>query len=463
MAQETQDMALNFGDPPTTVNGYVLINTDNGDMEWFRHGDNAPTFVSNKDEKNGKPGGYKWVPHSDSSITNLIKNDPDLAVKVTFSGNPNAIAELADQIESDIANPESPQIKALNKTRVDLVNEFGTEEEKQELLTLDENGKPKLPEAIGLDQVAEVADSIANIPVEQGVDINDDEFAGLRYPEDIDTLNQDYIKITVLEYGQKSFESGTEDKPFVGFTARKFTVGNTIILPIQSSIKDQNTVKWADGQLNPLQAGAAGLSGELSGFSQEKVSKALGDVLKDKSVSEAIVTQLIQKASGATGLFSRLSGAIANPNLELLFEGPQLRPFNLAFFMSPRTASEAKIVRKIIRVFKQYMAVQRSSNGVFLKSPSVFRVQYMAAGGKEHGGINRFKECALRDLSVDYTPGGSYSTFNDDKKTMTAYSVTMSFQELEPVFSDEYNYKNTDKPKYAIQSAGTPAADEIGY
>ena len=60
MAKVTKDVPLSFGDPKQTINGYVLVNTDNGDMEWFRHGDSSPTFVSNKDEK------YKWKPKNDN-------------------------------------------------------------------------------------------------------------------------------------------------------------------------------------------------------------------------------------------------------------------------------------------------------------------------------------------------------------------------------------------------------------
>ena len=182
-----------------------------------------------------------------------------------------------------------------------------------------------------------------------------------------------------------------------------------------------------------------------------------GDALKAEGVQDAIVTSLTAEASGAQGLLSRLTGAIANPNLELLFQGPELRPFSLSFFMSPRDEAEATTVRKIIRALKQAMAVKRAANGIFLKAPDIFRVKYMQAGGIEHGAINRFKECALLQMSVDYTPGGTYSTFNDGKKTMTAYRVDLSFQELEAVFAEEY------KEGYPTGSSSSPAFDEIGY
>jgi hypothetical protein len=190
------------------------------------------------------------------------------------------------------------------------------------------------------------------------------------------------------------------------------------------------------------------------------VVDALKGVLKDQNVQDAVVTSLIGKSANATGLLSRLGGSIANPNLELLFNGPQLRPFSLEFFMSPRSPAEAIVVKKIIRALKQAMAVKRATNGIFLKAPDVFRVKYNQAGGKEHASINRFKECAMTDMSVDYTPGGTYSTFNDADNTMTAYKMTLNFKELEPVFADEYVASGG---KYPIESSGSPGVNEIGY
>ena len=145
----------------------------------------------------------------------------------------------------------------------------------------------------------------------------------------------------------------------IGFSARNFELGNTIILPIQAGIKDQNMVKWSGQEMNPAckQQLRVLLIKHLTEMSRVQQA-AMGDALKQR-VSQAIVTSLIEKASGAQGLLSRLTGAIANPNLELLFQGPELRPFSLSFFMSPRDEAEAVTVRKIIRLFKQAMAVKR--------------------------------------------------------------------------------------------------------
>ena len=42
-------------------------------------------------------------------------------------------------------------------------------------------------------------------------------------------------------------------------------------------------------------------------------------------------------------------------------------------------------------------------------------------------------------------PDGSYMTFNDPEGTMTAYSMQLSFTELEPLYYDDYDKYSTDE------------------
>ena len=41
------------------------------------------------------------------------------------------------------------------------------------------------------------------------------------------------------------------------------------------------------------------------------------------------------------------TGAIVNPNMELLFNAPQLRPFAFTYRLSPRNREESVMVKKI--------------------------------------------------------------------------------------------------------------------
>ena len=91
-------------------------------------------------------------------------------------------------------------------------------------------------------------------------------------------------------------------------------------------------------------------------------AKAVLATQAGSDVRSAINVYLAQQAVGAQNLLSRTTGAIANPNLELLFTGPQLREFGFTFRLSPRDADEATQVRKILRFFKQGMSVKTTAS-----------------------------------------------------------------------------------------------------
>ena len=156
-----------------------------------------------------------------------------------------------------------------------------------------------------------------------------------------------------------------------------------------------------------------------------------------------------------------------NPNMELLFKKPQLRPFTFTFKLAPRSRSEAISVINIIRTFKQSMAPIRSESNLFLRTPHTYRLQYMSRG-KVHPYLNMFKECALTNLNMKYTPDGNYSTYEDG--VMTAYEMTMQFKEIEPVFNDDYEMsgestigQDTDLDWDSSNQGAGKMSTKIGY
>ena len=194
------------------------------------------------------------------------------------------------------------------------------------------------------------------------------------------------------------------------------------------------------GTINPLQAFGLGfLNNPRESFKnlRDEVLNAKGTSSFLSDVGNSVKVLAFQEALGITGLLSRTAGAVFNPNTELLFRGPQVRPFNFSFFLAARSEPEAKEIRRIIRYFKQNMAILETENKLFLKAPNVFQIRYVYGNTNEdHPGLNRIKECALKSFNVDYNPDNSYMTFEDG--TMTAYRITMQFQELLPVTDSDY-------------------------
>ena len=129
--------------------------------------------------------------------------------------------------------------------------------------------------------------------------------------------------------------------------------------------------------------------------------------------------------------------------MELLFSGPEMRTFNFNFTLTPRDREEARTVRKIIRAMKRNMTPQRSESNTFLKTPRIFKIEYIyGEGNMPHPFLNKFKPCACRNFTVNYTPDGSYMTYAGEP-SMTSYQISMAFGEIEPIYADEYKGINS--------------------
>lgn len=279
-----------------------------------------------------------------------------------------------------------------------------------------------------------------------------------RYPLEIPPgLTYDYIKFTSLKYVPSGLDvlGKKQNRSATLFT--KKNIQETIILPMIPAISESNTVNWGSDNLGFIaalageaaQKGVESVGSLLTGKFNEFGSgvsdafRSLGSNLdaisRDATARQAIAAYFAGQIVGSN-LLTRNSGAVVNPNMELLFRGPELRGFGFTFNFTPRYDKEAKEIRDIIKVFKKNMAVQRSSSNLFLKTPNVFQIEYIFNGNTtngQHPFLNKFKVCALTGFNVDYTPNGSYMTYQTG--SMTRYSVTMSFKEIEPIYADEYN------------------------
>ena len=316
---------------------------------------------------------------------------------------------------------------------------------------------------------------------------NKNTYGVLFYPSFIEKSNQDKLKITILEFapkkapkgkvtktkqvfsgepgsfGRKDVEYETEDliksRDKFSFDSRKRmefskrTLGH-MTLPIPDGVSDANRVNFGNGNLNPAQAIFADVASAAFLGTGDRVTKKISNLVN----SEEFETDQIKKSIGALAagnvlgvnsdeFIARTEGQIFNNNLELLFQGPTLRSFNFQYKFSPRDESEIKQVMKIIRAFKQSSAVQRSRTGIFLVTPNTYKLEFKKGGrtlgtSNRHRFLPRMKECALLGVNVNYMPEGSYMTYDTEdisfEGSMVTYVVTLSFQELDPVFNGDY-------------------------
>ena len=280
-------------------------------------------------------------------------------------------------------------------------------------------------------------------------------YENLKYPLSLESDKQDFIMFSLVEYlprglnskgkgglSSRSVPATTAAKGMVeGQTAGERKILGSAILPIPAGIQDQNNIDWSDDSMDPIKQGIGNITDaalDPNGDVGEAVST---EVNRTATNGRAIHQAMVSELSGIDATKRNL-GAVINKNTELLFGGPKLRSFNFTFRLSPRSKDEAKVVKKIIRFFKQGASAKKGENFMFIKSPHTFFIHYYAAGGKVHPWLNSFKECALSGVSVQYTPDGQYSTFPDG--AMTSYSLQLNFKELEPVFDSDYKDLDSD-------------------
>lgn len=268
----------------------------------------------------------------------------------------------------------------------------------------------------------------------------------LYYPITLKKDKQDILQIDMVKYSPTPLSSET----LSGFGTKptKEEIKGTVYLPIPAGISDSNGVSWQSDEINPLQAAGANFAtSAITGG-----AAAAGQTLENQagavqggigSIKTALAAAVAESAIGTQNLLSRTKGVVTNPNMELIFTGPQLRQFSFTYKLSSRSKKESEMIRSIIRFFKQGMAVQRTEAQLFLKAPFTFKLTYKHQN-KDHIYLNKFKECALTNFSVDYTPEGQYATFTDG--AMVSYQITMQFQELNPIFNDDYGNKENTFP-----------------
>lgn len=306
----------------------------------------------------------------------------------------------------------------------------------------------QIPGAINTSTTEEAG--VGEIGVEIPTKIRDDEIStilgtseNLIYPTKLATNGQDFISFSLVKYGtrefQRTYSPQSGDNPNFSQGKRNLTqiIGPQVYLPIQPSINDQNDIGWGEDRMTPIQAYFANIAttGDFSrmGDDIEAIANLVGD--KNSEYGKLLRRYIGGQAVGINPI-ARTNGLVLNPNLELLFSGPSLRPFNFTFRLSPRDSTEATTVKRIIKFFKYGSTVKTTNDGLFLKAPYVFNISYKYKNKEEHPGLNKIKTCALKTVTVNYTPDGSYMTFEDG--TMTSYEISLQFMELEPVYDSDY-------------------------
>ena len=258
------------------------------------------------------------------------------------------------------------------------------------------------------------------------------------------------LVVSQVDYNQNSYDKNgkaTEDNQY----AKNSGLPN-IIMYMPEDISTGFKANWTGKAFTNVGTSilqSAGAEGTLDKL--EELGKGTFEAL-DRTLpiaAAASIRKLVQKVGGDTltndDIFGGISGAILNPNVELMYSGTDLRNFSLKYKLVPRDFNETVAINQILNTFKKAMlpkldpgaVMGTTSPGIFkgfIGVPDLCRVAFMK-GSKEHPRLPRYKMCAITAVDVNYTPDGAYATYKDGQPV--AVELTLSFQETKMVFSEE--------------------------
>ena len=156
------------------------------------------------------------------------------------------------------------------------------------------------------------------------------------------------------------------------------------------------------------------LSQQIRGlFEGGDILNKLGDA--GEGFLQDVITAAMEIAlPGFGAVVDKERGKVRNPYAEMVFTGVPFREFNFAFDFAPKNEKEKESVQKIINLLKFHMMPEKEGEG-YLRVPSEFQITYMYRSDANMY-IPKISRCVLKNMSVDYSPEGVFTTFRPDNK-----------------------------------------------
>ena len=271
----------------------------------------------------------------------------------------------------------------------------------------------------------------------------------LRYPSDLNPSVVDYVVFSPEEYRTNQSYPGQESN----FGSAPSS-GQSIVLYMPNStpaVGNENSwqAKGDEGPLGQLKRnvamGAASVAmnvgteagGGISGLTEGLKAQMEEAKAKGGGAARQAAVNAIGGTFGYSGsaLLALQRGQIYNPNIELLYQGPNLRSFNFDYTFVPKSPGETAAINSIILEFKKASSAQAS--GGMLKVPNVWRVTYMTRG-VQNPYMNAFKKAALLGVTVQHNNGTDmHHSFGDGMPVVT--SLQLQFQEVDIILRDDHD------------------------
>jgi len=156
------------------------------------------------------------------------------------------------------------------------------------------------------------------------------------------------------------------------------------------------------------------------------------------SLGASLKGVIAEKAGAGTSVADinlQAKGYAINPQLQMLYRGVAFRQFQLTFFFTPSSKSEAESVDKILFTIKRSFAPDIINEevggniGMFFQAPDIFNVDFMIDNGLNPH-LPKYGDCVLTDMDVNYAPSG-FATHQDGSPVQIQLNLT--FKEIEIV------------------------------
>ena len=262
-----------------------------------------------------------------------------------------------------------------------------------------------------------------------------------------------------------------------------------IMLPMPQDLSNEFQAQWQGKQFTATgRAAVAALGAGNFSYASEVVQNIAGNA---KALQTALNTAVLNSIPGVGGnlSFNDVSGStrgiVINPNAELLYDSPEMREIGMIFKLVAQNEQESKNIRSICQLFRasslprwgggglQYDKTadgtivnifsgedkitgsnankkdkvdNRDKDGQFditgednwIRVPDLCKFTFMR-GDQPHPYIPQFKPCAIQAVEVNYTPDGTYATYQRLDGAPVAVELRVNFMETKIIYANEVN------------------------
>jgi hypothetical protein len=287
----------------------------------------------------------------------------------------------------------------------------------------------------------------------------------ISYPSDLKENHADYVQFKFYDYlapyqgatagGGKGYVNnynGPFAKGVLGegglSPANQYPV---ISLYLPEDLSTSYAATWGGRQFGPLAGLGLSAAGAVMNAGDEGAAKREAEHFAQQVpgmvqgaipyIGARLVSEAMNRIPGMGGnvqandILASTRGEILNPNTEVLYQGPELRTFNLNFKMVARNKPESVAIKTICDTFKKAsLPAGKSNTPNLIGVPKIVKVTFKHKSA-DHPYLTQYKCAAIGNVSINYTPDGAWASYVTGAPV--AVTLGLQFAELKLVYSED--------------------------